>query len=132
VLPPHRLIIVYRNPIEVWNHYFRKDRFWRLRQPFHAWIDYNTRILRYVAETPPEHLLMMNFGSLLSGDADLARLETFAGTPLADVRNPGQARNRVVGSGDMPPPLRAINALFGRQAAAVYRELDARAGRQAG
>ena len=133
VLPPHRLIIVYRNPIEVWKHYFRKDRFWRLRQPFHAWTDYNTRILRYVDEKMPEHLLlMMNFGSLLSGDADLARLETFVGTPLTDVRNPDQARNRLAAGRGQPTPLRAINALFGRRAAAVYRRLDARARHQAG
>jgi len=97
-LPPHRVIGVYRNPVEVINHYRR-----HYRRPFgsltvawralRAWSNYNQGMLRAVEELESDALLI-RYEDLMTGDSDFLRLQEFIGEPLVDVRNASQRRAR--------------------------------------
>ena len=97
-LPEHRVIVVYRNPLEVWRHY--QPRGWKrklihftqsLLHPWKAvsaWYKYNEQIARYIQEEQSD-LLIMNYGELMCNDDEFGRLERFIGLPLGDQRDKG-------------------------------------------
>ena len=126
VLPPHKLIITYRNPIEVWKRYFRKDRFWQLKHPFTAWCDYNKQLLKYMDNTPKDSFLVVNFESLLTEENEMQRLEKFTNTRLTDVRNPAQSKNRLNSERTASPGLRTIQMTLGQEANRIYRMIEQR------
>ena len=94
VLPPHRVVGVYRNPIEVINHYRvtlrRPAAAWRVLR---AWSNYNRGMLQAVREGEPGSLIL-RYEDLMKSDTDFLRLQNFIGRTLVDVRNPGQYRAR--------------------------------------
>ncbi|MFQ5644615.1 MAG: sulfotransferase [Thiogranum sp.] len=126
VLPPHKLIITYRNPVEVWKRYFRKDRFWQLRHPFTAWCDYNSQLIRYMDKAPKEDILVVNFGSLLANDIEMQRLESFTDSKLTDVRNPAQSKNRLHEARTASPVLQTLQMTLGRDASRIYKMIEQR------
>lgn len=126
VLPPHKLIITYRNPLEVWKRYFRKDRFWQLRHPFSAWCDYNKQLLKYIDNAAQEKVLIVNFGDLLTDDHEMQRLETFTNNRLSDVRDPAQSKNRLDKGHNASPVLQALQMTLGREAGCIYRMIEQR------
>jgi len=94
VLPPHRVVGVYRNPVEVINHYRVS-----LRRPVHAWralrawSNYNRGMLQAV-RAGPSGSLILRYEDLMRTDTDFLRLQDFIDRKLVDVRNPGQYRAR--------------------------------------
>lgn len=102
LLPPHRLLAVYRHPTEVWGHYRRlgpKGPPWRrlrwLWAILEAWLAYNRRILAILAAAPGGSTFLVGYEQLMDpGGRALADLERFLGRPLVDARRPGQYRNQ--------------------------------------
>ena len=94
VLPPHRVVGVYRNPIEVMNHYRvtnrRPAQAWRVLR---AWSNYNRGMMEAVREGGRD-CLILRYEDLMRSNTDFSRLEEFIGRKLQDVRNPGQYRAR--------------------------------------
>ena len=92
VLPPHKIVGVYRSPLEVINHYrapgYRPDKVWRALR---AWSNYNRGVLEAVKSAGSSGLLL-RYENLMKEEAEFARLQEFLGRPLVDVRNLGQYR----------------------------------------
>lgn len=98
-LPPHRLIVVYRDPAQVW------PRFkWRGRRGFavnlrraaayqRRWIEHNRGVLDALAATDLPRIVL-SYHELMTGPEEFARLEAFVGRPLADCRESGLYRSR--------------------------------------
>ena len=129
VLPPHRVIGVYRNPAEVINHYRRPFR-WR---PLHdltvawralrAWSNYNRGMLRAVEGLGADALLV-RYEDLMTGESDYSKLQEFVEKPLVDVRSPAQyrARARYPFFGVLD---RAAGIASGERPSRVFEELEA-------
>ncbi len=124
VLPPHRIVGVYRSPIEVINHYrvpsHGAGKAWRVLR---AWSNYNRGMMRAVCDDAFDSLII-RYEDLMRGDTDYLRLQDFLGRALVDVRNPGQYR---AGSGNpLFQPLDCLMAAssLGRPSK-IFRELEA-------
>ena len=97
VLPPHRVIGVYRNPVEVVNHYRRPFRRRPLRdlrvawRALRAWSIYNQGMMRAVEKSELDALLI-RYEDLMSSNSDFLRLQEFIGETLVDIRNASQHR----------------------------------------
>lgn len=90
-LPEHRLIVVYRNPVEVWRHYQPKksseteSTFFRSWKIINAWYKYNSRIINYLGESK-EKVILINYGNFMQDNKGFQHLEEFAGLKLVDSR----------------------------------------------
>ena len=88
VLPEHRLIVVYRSPREVWEHYRRsstKNRFSITLNPLSAWCDYNGLILHYLRQTTMR-FVVLNYEQFMTSQAEFDRLQNFIARPINDQR----------------------------------------------
>lgn len=114
LLPEHRIVAVWRDPAGNW-----PRRRWRgLRRryvnPWRAfchlrqWCEYNEVILKYGAGRGDDFLLI-NYESLINGNKEFERLETFIGCKLVDKRQPKLYRAR--GGGDLL--FRLVRAMMG-------------------
>jgi hypothetical protein len=95
VLPPHRLICVFRSDAEVHGHYTR-GRGLSLRRGMDAlaaWHAYNACIVEAAGEAG-DRAILVSYESLMDGDAEFSRLQRFVGRELADCRRPGLHRAR--------------------------------------
>ncbi len=96
VLPEHRVVGVYRSPLEVMNHYMKNYRA-RLFHPgeawrvLRAWSQYNTGMMTAVEAAGPDGIVV-RYEELMAEDSDFATLEKFIGLPLVDIRSPAQYR----------------------------------------
>jgi hypothetical protein len=96
VLPPHKLIVVYRSPREVWQHYRKSpttNRFSITLNPLQAWSDYNGLIVECL-KTTTMPFLVVNYERFMSAQAEFERLQQFVGTPLADRRKSTMYRSK--------------------------------------
>lgn len=97
VLPPHRIIVVYRRPEEAWTHYWNSTRGSRrltvLREFLPRWCEYNAAILRAL-ETTSMPSIVLHYSRLMDDDREFARLRDFLGRDLSDQRRPGMRRSR--------------------------------------
>jgi hypothetical protein len=90
VLPPHRLIVVFRPVEDSWHRYQYKGlRFWkhfqRAFQLVEAWLAYNQAILKIIEQTSAE-TLVLSYNKLISEESEFQRLSTFIGSSLIDLR----------------------------------------------
>lgn len=98
VLPPHRLIVVYRLPEEGWAHYWSATRnparrLDVLRGFLGAWCEHNAAILGILQRaTVPS--VVLDYARLMQGDEEFQRLERFVDRPLADRRVAHMNRSR--------------------------------------
>lgn len=86
VLPPHKLIGVYRDPSQVMSHY--KASNWNLPLGFRAlraWSNYNKAMLESL-NTATGDSLLLRYEELMQGDSEFDRLEQFLGRSLSDRR----------------------------------------------
>jgi hypothetical protein len=92
VLPEHRVVGVYRSPVEVMNHYRvsiqQPQLGWRVLR---AWQNYNRGLLEALADMG-ENGLLLRYEELMNGDGEFQRLEKFLERPLEDMRQPSQYR----------------------------------------
>lgn len=86
-----RLIGIFRDPVEVFQHYLRRaGRRWISRDPAYlpdallAWCVYNRKLLD-LAKAEPE-MILLDYTDLLSADEPFRRLEEYVGRALVDCR----------------------------------------------
>lgn len=124
-LPEHRVIVVYRDPVEVWRRYARVNKKWWSRRAFEVWADYNSSILEVVSRADGPGVLFLKFEDLLSGEAEWRRLSTFAEREIADVRVKGQSRFRVSDSQRHNLGYKLLQMAAGADARGIYEQLEA-------
>lgn len=99
VLPPHKLIIVYRDPAEPWPRYRPRHAHNRFREPYRAWkylkswCEHNHSIVGYLRDTTLDYLVL-EYQSLITTQSEFDRLQQFVGRALVDKRKPTLYRNR--------------------------------------
>ncbi|MCH7910827.1 MAG: sulfotransferase [Candidatus Hydrogenedentes bacterium] len=93
VLPEHRIVVVYREPWEVWQHYRRQRVFTPLPRVLSHWGEYNGRILKYLGATD-SRWIVLSFSELLRTDTEFDRLQHFLDRKLEDVRDSREYHNR--------------------------------------
>jgi hypothetical protein len=90
LLPRHRVIAIYRRPMEVCLHYSRqhagRPKASCATEASRHWQYYNSRILEY-CEQARHPMLVLCYERLLAGDDEWHRFERFADRPLPDVRD---------------------------------------------
>lgn len=96
-LPPHKAIVVYRSPEEVWQHMDRHPlKRWRVWPAVRAWCDHNAPLVELV-ESGRRETLVLSFERLVSSPEEFERLAKFVGVPLDDPRDPKRHRRRKQG-----------------------------------
>jgi hypothetical protein len=123
-LPDHRLVVVYRDPIEVWKRYSGFNRPWCFRLPFRTWCDYNKMILRHLDGAEPGQAICLNFDQLLTGVGEWGRFRNFVGADLVDVRDSNQSVNRCSELERLSFAYRLLSLLAGREVERTYRALE--------
>jgi hypothetical protein len=123
-LPPHKVIVIYRDPIEVWRRYARVDHKWWSRTAFRVWCDYNKCILESVDTGGNADVLVLKFEDVLSTQDEWARLEKFVGRELTDVRDPGQSKFSVAKGRRNGLKYRFLQKMAGAEVWAVYQQLE--------
>jgi hypothetical protein len=130
VLPPHRIIAIYREPSALWLRTRRTfGRKWH-QNPVRAyrllarWLEHNARV-RDIVRARPEVSLLLSYDRLMDTPAELARLSAFVGRSLPDRRDAALHRGRTAWT----PLLRAARPLAqqrtGCRVDALTAELDA-------
>jgi hypothetical protein len=100
LLPEHKLIAVFRHPLELWLHYQPKSRFKKIFaavtgwKSMTAWYVYNREILQALQAANGD-CLAMEYGEFMKNEAFFSSLCKFAGHKLTDVRNPSLYRNKL-------------------------------------
>lgn len=96
--PQSRMIAIFRDPSEVYNHYEKRARKMspkkRLKykmSSIHAWCVYNSELLRLVQANP--EILLLEYSAFLSQDEESSRLEKFLNIAISDQRNPLMRRS---------------------------------------
>ena len=123
VLPPHKVVAVYRSPLEVINHYKATPRrpglAWR---GLRAWSNYNQGMINAVRASGADSLTV-RYEEIMRGPDDFRRLEEFVGRDLVDARIPGQYR--AVPSNPLFAPLDKLMGLsLTERPSRVFRELE--------
>jgi hypothetical protein len=123
VLPPHKIVAVYRSPLEVMNHYRtplrRPDRAWRVLR---AWSHYNQGMINAVRAEGTEALII-RYEDLMRGPDDFGRLQEFVSRDLVDARIPGQ--HRAAPRNPLFAPLdRLMGVVSTRRPSEIFRRLE--------
>ncbi|MDX2473233.1 MAG: sulfotransferase [Candidatus Krumholzibacteria bacterium] len=98
-LPAHKLIIVYRDPAQVWPRFKwmgkRKylTNFNRAYSYLHRWQEHNRNILEFLQESPQQKIVL-SYHELMSGNKEFERLQAFVGQQLTDRRKPELYRTK--------------------------------------
>ena len=99
VLPEHKLIIIFRSPVELWLHYKPKKFFksiysvlicWKALK---GWYIYNKEILK-VLRAGQKNCFVMEYGHLMGDERYFKSLCEFTGRVLHDSRSAGLYRNK--------------------------------------
>lgn len=122
VLPPHKVIVIYRDPVEVWRRYSRVTRRVFSRLAFKVWGDYNKNILESL---PEDNVLFLNFEDLLSKDSELKKLKLFTHTDIIDIRDPAQSQFRVSDKQRKSLGYKLLNMMAGEKVHKLYARLEA-------
>lgn len=123
-LPAHKVIIVYRDPVEVWRRYARVKNRWWSRTAFRVWCDYNKSILDCVQACGNPDVLTLKFENLLSTQDEWRRLEKFVGRELTDVRDPDQSRFRIPEGRREMLRYKLLQKIAGAEVWSVYQRLE--------
>jgi hypothetical protein len=98
-LPPHRLIVVYRDPAHIWPRYRWRGLRGIVNNPGRAhtyqrlWIEHNRGILAALESGAAENIVL-HYHELMTEDREFQRLQTFVGHDLNDLRKPEMYRSR--------------------------------------
>jgi len=100
LLPEHKVIYVYRPPLELWHHYRKyipkRKFFGRVKEGYRAlcaWYIYNSQILEYITkQDKPYHIL--EFSSFMALPSELERFGQFIGHKLTDCRKANLYRSK--------------------------------------
>lgn len=99
-LPAHKVVMVCRDPAEVWDHYARlvPSKAWFQRfvvrcQALNAWQVCNRLLLAYLDQSP-QAAYVVDYGAFMSDPGAVEKLSRFVGLPLVDCRNRALYRSR--------------------------------------
>lgn len=130
-LPSHKIVAVYRSPVEVINHYGgsprRPGRAWKALR---AWSNYNRGMMGAVSESGTRSILI-RYEDLMRGEHEFSRLQNFLGRKLIDVRNPSQYRAAPKSSLYLPLDRLMSNSSSGRPSK-ILAQLEALRSQDAG
>jgi len=99
LLPPHRVVAVYRDPAGNWaRHRWRglRRRYtnaWRAFVHLRQWYEHNEAILAS-AETLGQDFLLLNYERLMGDEEEVGRLTSYLGRSLEDRRRASMYRSR--------------------------------------
>lgn len=138
ILPPHRLVVVYRAPGEIWPRYRPKRRRDALLEPFYAWrfvrawCRHNRGILDALRRTTAD-TIVLEYGVLMTDATAFQQLADFVGRSLTDERRPELYRSRMKRHAILSLASRLHKIVHGYGPDEVLEELDAlRTGREHG
>lgn len=95
-LPPHRIVVVYRSPHDLWKRYRKYYRLLKFRGAWKLvkrWTESNLNILDFISQREGQSIVI-NYDSLMTDDDTFAKLQDFVGVELKDARKPELYRNR--------------------------------------
>ena len=101
-LPPHKIIVLFRDAAQVWPRYIWAGRryyhtnFSRAYSYVQRWQEHNLSILECLRTTKMDYLVL-NYGELMTSDREFNRLDQFVGGGLKDLRNPDLFRSKTKG-----------------------------------
>ncbi len=132
LLPPHRVVGIFRPPEEVWPRYRRgglKGPWLDIaiaRQFLRSWCEHNERLIGIVRANPAA--ILLDYRALMSGSAEYERLERFLCVPLSDQRKAVASESKPSWHLTLARPF--ARSTSGRPASAILRELGAIRGSQ--
>ena len=91
LLPPHKLICIFRNVDEVHHRYRWRGRFFGLRA-LDAWYRYNVAMLEAYEAAPQSSRMLLDYHDLMERPDEVQRLSLFLGRTVEDRRNPEMRR----------------------------------------
>ncbi len=100
LLPEHKLIIIFRNPMKLWQHYKPRKFYKTLNalvvcwKAIRGWYIHNLEILKVLQSVSKEETLVILYSDLMQDDRYFAALSEFTGRKLHDSRNPDLYRNK--------------------------------------
>ncbi len=101
-LPDARIILVFRDPSEVWQHHLHPRLLKRLlysagkgTRVLRAWAVYNRSALEAIESFPKERVHVLEYSRFMTDPGAIDRLARFVGTPLTDLRKPEFYRSRL-------------------------------------
>ena len=99
LIPQRKLVIIFRDPMELWLHY-KPKHFLRSVQSFvvcwkaiQAWFIHNSEILK-ILQAGGEEVFVMEYGNLMKDNGHFDGLCKFTGRKLRDSRKTGLYRNK--------------------------------------
>lgn len=124
ILPDHRLVIIYRNPVEVWKRYSAFKQKTQFRLPYKVWCDFNQLILHHANKAEEGQAILLNFDCLLSEAREWDRFCDFVGIKLKDIRDTKQSVNRLAVRDREKHVYKLLMFLAGEKAKKTYQELN--------
>lgn len=129
LLPEHKLIAIFRHPLELWLHYQPKNGFKKIFatvtgwKSMTAWYVYNREILQALQAANGD-CLAMEYGEFMKSKSLFGGLCAFTNHRLMDVRNPRLYRNKIRGSNRLYRWTLALQNMFcGRDLMSLYETL---------
>lgn len=123
VLPAHRLIGVYRPLYELAYRYKGDRSLRRALKVVRAWHDNNEHMMSHLKRSGHDWILL-HYGRLMEGDAELRRLGAFLGRTLVDRRQPALRRGTGAAGWRMRLAEGIHRATTGRRASECLARLD--------
>ena len=93
LLPPHKLVCVFRDAPEVLQHYARRRKVSAFRV-LRAWFQYNKAMLAAYEQAPSADRLMIHYRSFMGRSGGHEALSDFLGRPLTDRRSERLMRSK--------------------------------------
>lgn len=126
VLPPHKLICVYRDPAEVHAHYTRKRTLDPTRgiRALRAWYEHNLGMFNAFGQATPDDRLLIDYGKLMQDDREIDRLERFLGCKINDERDASLKRANSGFGPKLKVEARLLKAATGRDVLALAERIS--------
>ncbi|MFO8054725.1 MAG: sulfotransferase [Bacteroidales bacterium] len=105
-LPAHKIIFVYRHPLEVWHHYQKYISRYNIPKrmkdgwkTLSAWFIYNSLLINEMKNNNMEHIIL-DYNEFISAPDAIHPLEAFTGRKLVDCR-----KTELYRAGQKPAPM---------------------------
>lgn len=125
-----RLIVVYRDPLEIWLHYKKRNPMlltmlnlqicWKA---ITAWYVYYKNIISYLDDLSQDKFIIINYNKFMIDNREFKRLEDFVGISLNDRRNPDLYRGKRKKSLLFNFYCRIQKRFFSRDIGSIFRRL---------
>lgn len=130
LLPHCKYIGVFRDPVEVFQHYARRPgRRWILSDPLYllhalkAWCIYNSHLLEIMRSG--EDVLLIEYADVMNGDAALNQMAQYIGVPIEDRRNEKMRRSLPFETKGFLTAQALVSKLYGLNTQAILKDLRA-------